>query len=163
MNATLCSPCQYQRNAKGKWPFVLTQDLQVLLNQGFIGTHVFFDGDKAIGSLAGDLLTLYAGYASDGASPGFTVPGFGWRWGTPSPASSAPGFFTHDFLYQFGELACAPWTYSQADDALYSLLRAGGFQLPATYHAAVTIFGGIFRRFGKASTTVSCSVHPTRP
>ena len=163
MTAKLASQISYQRLPSGKWPFVLLSDLMVNLNQGFVGTHVFYDGSKPIGSLVGDLLTIYAGYASDGASPGFVVPGLGLRIGTPSPASAAPGFFTHDFLYQFAELPCAPWTYEQADDALYSLLRSGGFLAPSSYHAAVTVFGGLFRRLGNVSTTVSCKIHPTRP
>ena len=162
MTAKLASHISYQRLPSGQWPFVLLDDLLVDLRQGFVGTHVFCDCDKPIGSLVGDLLTIYAGYASDGASPGFVVPWLDWRIGTPSPFSSAPGFFTHDFLYQFAELPCAPWTYEQADDALYSLLRAGGFLAPSSYHAAVTIFGGLFRRLRKVSTTVSCNVHPTR-
>ena len=154
----LLSSCRYERR-DGKWPFVTTGDMRYHLGLGLVGSHTFLDGEKSLGRLEGDLLTIYQGYASDGASPCVIVPVVGWRWGVPSPASAAPGFLLHDFLYQFAEVACCPWTYEQADDALYALLRAHGFCMPASYHAAVSIFGGMARRLGRASTTVYCCTH----
>lgn len=111
---------------------------------------------KSIARLDGDILTIFAGYASDGASPYFGNL-CGLRIGTPSPASSAAGFFVHDCLYQFGELPCAPWSYDDADDALYCLLRSTGFKLAGAYHAAVALFGGLYRQLTrKPSATIAC-------
>jgi hypothetical protein len=159
----LLSSCRYERKPRGKWPFVTTGDLRYNLGLGLKGSHTFCDGEKSIGRLEDDILTIYTGYASDGASPGFIIPFFGWRFGPPSPKSSAPGFFLHDFLYQFGGLPCCPWTYEQADDAFEALLIAHGFSLPRSYHSAVTIFGGIARRLSKVSTTLYCYTHKLNP
>lgn len=158
MNPHRLTPVRY-KEVPGKWPFVLVADLTVELAGGFIGRHVFLDNGVPYGEITGDRLTIYAGYGSDGASPYFGKI-CGLRIGTPSHARTAPGFFVHDFLYQFAELPCCPWDYQQADDALYWLMRNEGSRLGSPYHAAVSIFGGMHRRItGRTSTTVACITH----
>jgi hypothetical protein len=149
----------YYKIVEGRWPFVLTNKLVVDLCLGLRGKHVFLERGVEIGRLNGDILTIHAGYASDGASPYFGNL-CGLRIGTPSHRKTAPGFFTHDFLYQFGRLTCCPWTYAQADDALYNLMRWEGSVLAAPYHAAVSILGGLHRRItASPSLTIACLVN----
>jgi hypothetical protein len=149
------TPCDYDV-VKGRWPFVLRSDIAVNLCLGLKGRHLFQDRGVTRGKLVGDRLTVFAGYASDGASPHiFTVGKL--RIGTPSHRKTAPGFFIHDFLYQFGSLPCCPWSYEQADDVLYHLMRQEGSVLAAPYHAAVSIFGGLHRRITRNPTTsIAC-------
>lgn len=143
---------------KGHWPFVLTKDLIVGLGMGFKGIHKFVDNGVERAMLVNDKLVIYAGYASDGASPHICTIG-PIRIGTPSHKKIAPAWFAHDCMYQFGALPCCPWTYAQADDVLYHLMRERGSILAAPYHAAVSIFGGLHRRItGKGSTSIACIV-----
>lgn len=156
-------PCTYTdavyETRKGHWPFVLTKDLIVHLGMGFKGIHKFIDKGVVMATLVNDTLAIHAGYASDGASPHICTIG-PIRIGTPSHKRIAPGFFAHDCMYQFGSLPCCPWTYAQADDVLYHLMRERGSILGAPYHAAVSIFGGLHRRFtSKGSTTIACIVN----
>ena len=143
MEPVLLTTVEYKRQ-RGRWPFVLTEPLLVKLGLGFEGRHSFMDRDKHRGSLRDDVLTIEPGYASDGCSP-YYGSFLGIRIGTPSPRSSAAGFFVHDFLYQFKRLPCAPWTYQQANDIFWSLLRKNGFPLAELYFGAVSLFGGLHR------------------
>ena len=155
MKPRTLSQCSYEV-VKGHWPFVLTENLVTDLAYGFRGKHVFRDRGKTLGELIGDTLTIFEGYASDGASPHICTIGK-LRIGTPSHHKTAPGFFVHDFLYQFGRLECCPWTYEQADDVLFHLMRQHGSILAAPYLAAVSIFGGIHRRLTqRPSETIEC-------
>lgn len=151
-------PIRYVRKPSGRYPFVLTRNFSVDLGLGLRPERAdFYTGTRCLGVLRGDVLTIFAGYASDGASPGFVVPWLGWRIGTPSPASAAPGFFTHDFLYQFADVPGVPWDRDDADDIFYDLLREGNFAAPALYHDVVSLFGGAFRRLSKIDPSLSCT------
>lgn len=154
MRPTRTSPISY-REVPGRWPYVLNENLSANLGAGFVGSHAFMDNGVLLGHLEDDDLTIFAGYASDGASPYFGKF-LGIRIGTPSHAKTAPGWFVHDFLYQFADLPCCPWTYAQADLTLYWLMRNEGSILCAPYHAGVTLFGGWRRRWLGGSSTVSC-------
>ena len=148
----------------GKWPFVLRQDAQVDLGWGLTGTHTFVDRGNRIARLEGDILTIYRGYASDGASPYFGKI-LGIRIGTPSHQKTAAGFFTHDLLYQVAEVpCCTQWTYEDADDVLYDLMREQGSCLGGVYHAAVATLGGFHRRLTKKppGAVICISNHRTR-
>ena len=147
-------PVQYSRQP-GRWPFRLTRGLAVNLDMGLTGGMVFEERGEILGMLHGDILTIFEGYQSDGASPCVIVGNV--RLGTPSPQSSAAGFFTHDFMYQFAGVA--PWTYEDADNALYWLLRENGFRLSGIYHSAVAIFGGLHRRLTRRPSD-SVKSHP---
>jgi len=134
-------PVAYIRQP-GRWPFRLVRGLAVNLDMGLRGTWSFEERGEILGMLHGDTLTIFEGYQSDGASPCIIIGKV--RLGTPSPQSSAAGFFTHDFMYQFAGVA--PSTSRDADNALYWLLRENGFRLSGVYHSAVAIFGGLHRR-----------------
>jgi hypothetical protein len=163
MKPLTLTDCNYT-TVPGKWPFVLTSDLVTDLCLGLCGEHTLVHRGRMMGTLVDDRLTIFAGYASDGASPHFFTIGK-LRFGTPSHRKTAPGFFVHDFLYQFGRLPCCPWTFSQADDVLYHLMRQEGSILAAPYHAAVSIFGGLHRKItGSSSAAISCNTkHKTAP
>ena len=146
----ICYSCQ-----PGKWPFVLTEDFVVDLGLGLVGEHYFQCRNVPLGKLRGDVLTIFKGYASDGASPHFgTVCGV--RCGTPSHSKTAPGFFTHDFLYQVAEVGCITWTYEDADEVLHDLMCAEGSKLGSIYYAAVAFFGGLYRHFRQTPTAAIC-------
>lgn len=146
----ICYACQ-----PGKWPFVLTEDFTVDLGLGLTGEHYFQCRNVPLAKLRGDILTLFRGYASDGASPYFGSV-FGVRIGTPSHGKTAPGFFVHDLLYQVGETRCAPWSYEEADEILHDLMRAEGSALGGIYHAVVAIFGGLHRSFRQSPSAAIC-------
>ena len=155
----VCYACQ-----PGPWPYVLTADLRIDLGCGFIGEHRFIDKGISMAHLKGDQLTIYAGYASNGCSPYFGNF-FGLRIGTPTPrGNAAASWFVHDLLYQFGELVCAPWSYDQADDIFFQLMRQHSFPLAGAYHVAVSVLGGLHRQLTRApSTTIAClTTHNTR-
>jgi len=163
MIPTLKSLVCYKRQ-RGRWPFVLTEDLTVDLGLGLKGQHLFIDRGLSICRLDGDLFTLFAGYASDGCTPYFGCL-LSLRIGTPTPQGTAAcSWWIHDAMYQFGELSCAPWSYAQADDVFFHLLRTYGWKLASPYHAAVSIFGGIARKLRRnPSTTIACiSSHQPR-
>lgn len=160
MTATLESPLSY-RTRSGKWKFVLSHDLRVRLGIGALGNHFFCDEGDPIARLSGDLLTIYRGYAIDGCSPAVSL--FGVRIGTPSPRSSLAGAFTHDCLYQFGELSCAPWRYDQADRIFLDLLRLDGFPLAGLYYQAVRRFGASFRRLTPPRMGITCLANHNPP
>lgn len=142
----------------GKYPFVLNENLQVYLGLGHLGRHVFSSNGTVLGDLTDDVLTIYRGYASDGASPCiFRIGRF--RLGTPSHRKIAEAWFTHDFLYQFGRLVCSPWTYRKADQILYDIMRQKGSILAALYYSAVVTFGGLHRHVTKKpNTEIACLV-----
>ena len=132
------------------------------LGLGLRGAHVFAERGKDLGELTDDILTIYAGYTSDGASPHLaTICGI--RIGTYSGRKTAPGWWPHDFMYQFGpdSLPCCPWTFDQADDVLYWMMRQNGSILGGPYHAALSIFGGLHRQLTRPrNTEVYCRHHP---
>ena len=138
----LIQPVHYER-VRGRWPFRLTDPVRVDLGLGHVGHVAFSERGEILGTLCDDVLTIFAGYQSDGASPCVVVCGF--RIGTPSPKRSAAGFFVHDFMYQFQSVA--PWSYQQADDCLYWLMEYDGFPLSGLYHEAVALLGGSYRRY----------------
>lgn len=149
---------------EGPWPFVLREDASVDLGLGLTGQHKFVDRGRHIASLDGDILTIKKGYASDGASPYFGKL-FGLRIGTPSHERTAPGWFTHDLLYQIAEVrCCVSWTYEDADDILHDLMRENGSRLGGLYHAGVALFGGMHRRFrrGPSGAVICITNHRMR-
>jgi hypothetical protein len=149
----LIHPVRYTRQ-RGRWPFVLTAPIVVDLGMGHLGHVTFEERGQILGMLNHDILTIFEGYQSDGASPCIVICGL--RIGTPSPRSAAAGWFVHDFMYQFQSVA--PWSFKQADDCLYWLLEDDDFFLSGVYHEAVSRFGGMFRRyFGKTGQVKS---HP---
>lgn len=156
MTPILKSPLAYTTRP-GRWKYLLTASLVIDLMLPLRGNHVFIDSGVTIARLDGPILTIFEDYAWDGCSPSCDI--FGRRIGTPTPASSLLASLVHDVLYQFSALACAPYTRSQADTIFYDLMRAQGFRLAAPYHAAVAIFGGIFRRLSTASKTTRCLTH----
>jgi len=141
-------PVRYQRQP-GRWPFRLCGPFSVNLDMGLRGTWSFEERGEILGMLTGDFLTIFEGYQSDGASPCLIFGDI--RIGTPSPQSSAAGFFVHDFMYQFESVA--PWTFADADNALYWLLRQNGFWGSGVYHSAVATFGGLHRRLTRRPNT----------
>jgi hypothetical protein len=155
LKTTIITPINY-RVETGKWPFILNETLAVNLGLGLRGYHLFMHKGQPIGHLKDDRLRIFQGYASDGASPHFGTIGK-VRIGTPSHAKTAPGFFVHDFLYQFAPLKCCPWTYAQADDVLYRLMRNEGSVLAAPYYTAVALLGGLHRRLTRnGKQEISC-------
>lgn len=143
----------------GKWPFVLRRDACVNLGLELTGSHWFECRGQRIAHLSGDMLTIHAGYASDGASPYFGKL-FGLRIGTPSHARTAAAFFTHDLLYQIADCPCQQlWTYRDADKVLHDLMSQRGSCLGGAYHAGVAIFGGLHRRLKKAPNFTTCLTH----
>jgi hypothetical protein len=144
-----------------EWRFRLTSPFTVDLGFGFSGFHEFYDDERRWGVLRDDVLTIERGYSWDGASPCFKVFG---RWvGTPTPPSMLGPSLTHDFLYQFSGLRCAPWNVKQADMIFYNLMRDYGFPLKGTYHGAVHLLGSAYRRFRPLSDSVSCHPHTDTP
>ena len=137
----LIHPVFYERQ-RGRWPFRLTGPVVVNLGMGHLGHIAFYERDEMLGLLTDDILTIFEGYQSDGASPCIIIGGI--RIGTPSPRSAAAGWFVHDFMHQFQSVA--PWSYKQADDCFYWLLENDGFILSGLYHDAVAKLGGLYRK-----------------
>lgn len=140
-----------------EWRFRLTSDFTVRLYTGWVGFHEFYDGDKLWAVLRDDELTVKSGYAWNGASPCWRV--FGKWVGTPTPPSARIPSLIHDLFFQFLDVPCAPWDMKQANDIFFNLMRDGDFPLKGTYHGAVAIFGGIYRKLTVPSATVSCYEH----
>lgn len=147
------------REQPGKWKYVLDADLVVWLGIPLKGCHIYVSAGRTIGRLDGSLLTLFPGYAIDGCSPAISVRGR--RIGTPSPPSTLPAAFVHDFLYQFYHVECASWSHEEADTVFFHLLRQRRFPLCALYYGAVAVFGGLHRRITrKPADDCICLRHP---
>lgn len=147
----------------GRWHFVLTQKLVVNLGLGLKGFHEFVANERGWGHVFDDSLVIYAGYASDGCSPTYIIPGTSIRLGTPSPASSAAGFFVHDFMRQFLNLPCRPWTRAQTDSVFYDLMSNDHFPLAAVYYAVVAGPLGDMWLHASKPGNCRCALHTSKP
>lgn len=150
------SPLLYGKQ-DGQYPWVLRGHLDGRIPGMAFPKHVFLERGTPLGEIYGSRLRIFPGYAINGCSPSFVLGKI--RLGTPTPESSLPAAFVHDFLYQFLPLQCAPWTRADADAALLALLDGDGFPIGGTYYAGVRLFGGFFAQKRGANRNISCLIH----
>lgn len=140
----------------GQYPWRLDGYLDIRVPGMAFPRHVFLERGTPRGEICGSRLRIFPGYAINGCSPSIVIGKI--RIGTPTPESSLAAAFTHDFLYQFLPLQCAPWTKADADAALLALLDGEGFQLGGTYYAGVRLFGGFFAQKRGTNRNIACLV-----
>jgi hypothetical protein len=117
--------------AGADWAYTLTQSMQWrILGRNFPPMEIHH-GYYKIGMVAGNVLTVYAGYAWNGMS----------CW-PDSPTSIMPSRW-HDFWYQVGRVL----TRQQADEGLEHLLRLKNDSTPRLCYCGVRLFGWKF--YGK--------------
>ena len=131
MKATILSPFVWRKYPGTKYPYRLIQPLQVRLDAPWLPIHpiITFICRKKIAELKDNILTIYTGYAIDGAS------------GAPLDEHILLEVFLHDLFYQFGQSTGAPWTRREADQLFLQLMRLHRFPLARTYYHAVRLFG----------------------
>ncbi|MCC6658851.1 MAG: DUF1353 domain-containing protein [Rhodocyclaceae bacterium] len=99
----------------------------------------------------GDAVVL-AGYAWDGCTPKYSLADIvlGTPDGVPSEITKKPKTYyaslLHDVLYQFLD-AGLPLSRRQADAVFLEIMQRDRFAPRRVYHAAVRMFGGLFRMF----------------
>ena len=98
------------------------------------------------------VMTIAAGYASDGCSPKYAFKR--WIIGTPDgsvcPFCKLPetyyAFFVHDALCQFADHKDMPWSRAQIDKIFYNVLKRDQFKWAKFYYWAVVKLGPIHKR-----------------
>ena len=151
----LLSPVSWKSTRK--YRAVTTGDLVLDLCMGFKGTHFFYCGETLLGMIVDDILTIFAGYASDLCSPGFYLLGM-WV-GTYSRGMELEAFL-HDFLRQF-LIPCAPWDRKITDTLFYNAgrMRGHGIRIKI-YHGAVSgKLGDAWMWLNKSRPDVYCRSH----
>jgi hypothetical protein len=147
------SPFGYETQP-GQYPWRLMRHLDIRIPGADFRRHAFLERGNMLGEIWGSRLRIFPGYAINGCSPSWVIGKL--RLGTPTPKSSLPAAFAHDFLYQFLPLPCCPWSREDADAALLALLDHEGFPLGLTYYSAVRVFGGFFAQKRGTNTNISC-------
>ena len=118
------------------WAYTLTQSMQWRIpERNFPPMEIYHEKTK-IGMVAGNVLTVYTGYAWNGMS----------CW-PDSPTTAMPSCW-HDFWYQVGKLL----TRQQADAGLEHLLRLKNDPTPRLCYCGVRLFGWKFYSKAKGVT-----------
>lgn len=140
-----------------KYRAKLTADLVLDLGMGYRGYHVFAHEETRWGMLNNDVLTIFAGYASDLCSPGIYV--FGVWLGTPSRGMELEAF-VHDFLRQFMSVPCVPWDRKSSDAIFYNagIMRGHNMKIKVYHGAVAGKLGDLWMWLNKERPEVSCTI-----
>lgn len=112
--------------------------------KGIYGKAILVDDkNKVWGEINGRVITVFAGYASDGCSPKIKV--LGKVIGVPDGPIQADGYpqtykasLIHDILHQFQVIS--PLSPKQRDLLFYNMLKECGWNWAKTYYYAVRSF-----------------------
>lgn len=132
---SILAPFRFQTLKTGPYPYVSTTALKIRYLADWTnipGEYTFIHQGNVLGTLFDRTITIFPGYAIDGATCAPDYPDY------------IAQFFLHDFLYQFLRTAGAPWTRKEADQAMLDCGRYEAFPHRRTFYTAVRLCGWIF-------------------
>jgi hypothetical protein len=126
-----------------RYRFRTTADVTIFLHRD-LGYHNFSDAaGQTWLHIEEELVTVRAGYATDGCSP--KAKFFGMWVGTPDFAWTRLASTIHDAFYQFAHCPCCPLTRNEADWLFYELMLMDINRLHVKNPAWARIIAGGYR------------------
>lgn len=117
---------------QGRWAYMLSTTIQFRLTRKIRNALEIYSGKHHIASIAGDVLTIHAGYAWDGCT----------SW--PDSPTNLLASLAHDLGYQMGTHPRNPFTRTEIDRWFLDLLRHKNDPSPRMLWLGVRLAGWKF-------------------